>query len=145
MNAIILIDFGMTASGKNIPFFSIASAYLTRRGLPAAECVITMPPDLRPIRHHKFGKTPTQLVYGKDDKVITWGTGCKSSDEVKELFKKGFATRDIQAANQAIGHSSAKETEKWVSDYLYHFCCNVLDEVSRGENATKDDSMSNGI
>jgi hypothetical protein len=51
----------------------------------------------------------------------------------KETFQ--HPNKDRSASREP---RSINELEKWISDYLYHFCSNVLDEVLQKENTTKE-------
>ncbi|KAF8855184.1 hypothetical protein BDZ45DRAFT_692771 [Acephala macrosclerotiorum] len=120
MNAIIFVDFGMTASG--------------------AECLILAgPDDFSPIQQFSTGKIPTKLAYGQDGRVTSWGSGCGAEHRVKSHFKTFFG-EDLRSHEH---HSTSRpasehELEKWIADYLRCLGKSLLDHVCQVGPLSKD-------
>ncbi|KAL3419559.1 hypothetical protein PVAG01_08057 [Phlyctema vagabunda] len=108
MEAIFLIDFGMTAS--------------------TAECLVTYD-NFQSLKHHKFSKMPTRVVYGQKHNILGWGDTDSYGEnaETRILFKS------------SINHTEPMQEDlKAISDYLRCFCSYVIDEVLQKEDVSKD-------
>jgi hypothetical protein len=84
------------------------------------------------VKGGQIGKIPTELAYGENAEVVAWGMACKNFADIYDCFKTNFASRKPIISREI-------EVNKLISDYLYHFCSYVLEEVVREENATHEE------
>jgi hypothetical protein len=140
MKVTIIIDFGMTGSGKEISFNHAA----TTDDMDAAAAWWSHPEgDNRVDRApHMIGKIPTKLAYGETGDVVAWGFECEDNKnlDVHESFKMlfnnptAFSTEDCHGET---GPRSFGEVERWCSDYLRQLCRHIIGEITREEGVSQ--------
>ncbi len=86
-----------------------------------------------PIQFHRLEKTPTTILYDQGGNVLKIGEPFIGDPEMIHHFKSDFLTRNSSSKKLR------KKTEELISDYLRHFCGDLLQRFCEAENIMKDE------